>query len=41
MTTEEYKEHAKMQAYWWVNAATNGHALTRNVYHGCGGVAAY
>ena len=34
MKTKDQMKFHEMQAYWWTNAATNGHALTRSLFHG-------
>ena len=36
-TKEGQMKYHEMQAYWWMHAASNGHATTHNIYHGIQG----
>ena len=37
MIKEEQMKYHEMQAYWWMPAASNGHATTRKIYRGTKG----
>ena len=37
MNKKEQLKFHEMQANWWMNAATNGHALNRKLYRGVDG----
>lgn len=37
MTKQERMKFHEMQAYWWTNAASNGYAKTRQLFHGTTG----
>jgi len=34
MTRQEQMRFHEMQAYWWMHSASNGHCLSRQLYHG-------
>ena len=38
MNKQNQMKYHQMQAYWWVNAASNGHAKRREIYRGFGNV---
>ena len=37
MNKEDMIAYHALQAHWWMNSATNGHCLSRKLYHGITG----